>query len=151
MRVRDGGEKDLEAILAVERSSFPEGRQWTADDFRVALQDMVLVSASDGEVAGFLVACCRKEEGQAVILRVAVHPDHRGRGVAEGLLRAAIARCAASGVRRIEIDVEVVKQGARRLYEKVGFSAARAVPMRDNESMDEEDGTFYLMSMRLDR
>lgn len=65
------------------------------------------------------------------------------------MLRAAIDRCAAKGIREIELDVEVVKQGARGLYEKVGFRIARAIPMRDNECMNNENGTLYLMKLRL--
>lgn len=147
MPVRVATESDLDAILAIEEESFPAGRRWTRDDFRLAFRELVLVWA-EGGIGGFLVLFRRKQEGKAVVMRIAVSPERRGAGIGEALLRAAIDRSAAEGLGEIELDVEVVRQGARRLYEKVGFRVVRAVPMRDNEFANDENGTFHVMILQ---
>lgn len=104
MQVRDATEEDIEAIRAVAdaswRDDYPEALSqetiekgvghWYGDpvvqmelsnpgtEFRVA--------ELDGEIVGFVHA---NQAGPAVtILRLHVHPDHRGNGVTEALLEA---------------------------------------------------------------
>lgn len=144
--VRIAGEGDLNGILAVERLSFPARKRWDQGDFREALKDLFLVSV-DGGISGFLVATCWEDTRTAVILRVAVHPDHRNRGIATRLIEAAIGTFREMGLQEVEIDVEIVKRGAIRLYENVGFRTVRGIPMDEENTMDNEDGSFYLMKM----
>ncbi len=51
------------------------------------------------------------------------------------------------GLAEVEIDVEIVKRGAIRLYENVGFRTVRGIPMDENATMNDDDGSFYLMKM----
>ena len=146
MSVRFAAEGDLNGILTVERLSFPIRNQWDYEDFREALKDLFLVFV-DGGVSGFLIASCWEDTKRAVILRIAVHPVQRNRGIATRLIEAAIGKFKEMGLREVEIDVEIVKQGAIRLYENVGFRTVRGVPMDENNTMDNENGSFFLMKM----
>lgn len=114
------------------------------------MKDLFLVFDEE-EIVGYLVGCCREATGTATILRVAVHPDRRNRGIATRLIEAAVENFAERRLREVEIDVEIVKTGAVRLYENVGFRTVRGVPMSGNESMNEENGSFFLMKMDLRR
>lgn len=142
--IRLAEERDLNGILEVERLSFPERKRWDRGDFRDALKDLFLVFV-DGEPSGFLIASCWEDTKRAVILRVAVHPGHRNRGIATGLIEAAIGKFRGMGMREVEIDVEIVKRGAIRLYENVGFRTVRGIPMDENNTMSNDNGSFYLM------
>jgi ribosomal protein S18 acetylase RimI-like enzyme len=51
------------------------------------------------------------------------------------------------GIREVELDVEIVKRGAIQLYERVGFRTVRGIPMSENETMNNENGSFYMMKM----
>lgn len=148
--VRSAVEADLNGILAVERLSFPSRRQWDRVDFRDALKDLFLVFV-DGGISGFLIASCWEDTRTAVILRIAVHPDHRTRGIATRLIEAAIKRFREMGLREVEIDVEIVKRGAIRLYENVGFRTVRGIPMDENNTMGNENGSFFLMKMDISK
>ncbi len=148
MSVRSAAEGDLKEILEVERLSFPERKQWDLVDFRDALKDLFLVFV-DGEISGFLIASCWEDTKTAVILRIAVHPARRNRGIATSLIEAAIGIFKEMGLQEVEIDVEIVKRGAVRLYENVGFRTVREFPMDDNTTMDNEDGSFFLMKMAI--
>jgi len=144
--IRSATEGDLNGILEVERLSFPIGKQWDRGDFQQALRDLFLVSG-EKEVSGFLIACCRENERRAIILRIAVHPEVRGRGIATILIEEAIEIIREMDIREVELEVDIVKRGAVQLYEAVGFKIARGIPMIDNNTMDDENGSYYLMKL----
>ena len=146
MFLRSATESDLNGILEIERLSFPVGKQWDRSDFQQALRDLFLVSG-EKELSGFLIACCRENERRAVILRIAVRPDVRGRGIATTLIEEAIEKIREMDIREVELDVDIVKLGAIQLYEAVGFKIARGIPMIDNNTMDDENGSYYLMKL----
>lgn len=150
MPIRFATEGDLNGILEIERLSFPVGKQWDSGDFQDALKDLFFVY-DDGGLSGFLIASCWENTKRAVILRIAVHPDHRNRGIATKLIKAAIGKFRERGLREVEIDVEIVKRGAIRLYENVGFRTIRGVPMSENNTMNNDNGSFYMMKMVIDK
>lgn len=150
MHIRSATEDDLPGILEIERLSFPNRKRWDSGDFRDALRDLFLVS-DDEERSGFLIAGSWENTKRAVILRIAVHPDHRNRGIATKLIEAAIGIFRERDLREVEIDVEIVKRGAVRLYENVGFRTVRGVPMDDKNTMGNENGSFYIMRLDIDK
>src|SRR4030067_75026 len=74
---------------------------------------------------------------------------HRNRGIATRLIEAAIVTFREMGLREVEIDVEVVKRGAIRLYENVGFRTIRGIPMDENKPMSNENGRCCMMKMEI--
>jgi len=144
--VRFATEGDLNGILEVERLSFPARKQWNTSDFQAALKDLFFVFL-DGKISGFLIANYWEDAKRAVILRIAVHPGHRNRGIATMLVEAAIGIFREMGIREVEIDVEIVKRGAIQLYERVGFRTVRGIPMCADNTMSNGNGSFYVMKM----
>ncbi len=139
--IRHATETDLPRICEIERLSFE--KQWDYEKFKTALQDEFFV-LEEGEILGFLSACCSPLTNTAIILKIAVHPDHRGRGIATRLIAAAVARLKALKMTEVELHVEIVKTGAIHLYERLGFKIRRVVTA-DYE--DEE--AFYEMKLKL--
>jgi ribosomal-protein-alanine N-acetyltransferase len=84
---------------------------------------------------------------KAVILRFAVHPDHRGTGIAKELLRRCLDLLIEREVRIVELDVELIQRGAISLYEKFGFKIANVIVFPTETPGDEE--TFYIMRLEL--
>ena len=80
-------------------------------------------------------------------MRIAVHPDNRSRGIAKMLIEAAIEKFQEMDIREVDLDVDIVKRGAIQLYEKVGFRIVREIPMNDNNTMNDENGSFFLMKL----
>ncbi len=147
--IRSAKEGDLQGVLEVEKLSFRERKRWDHGDFQDALKDLFLIFV-DGEISGFLIASCWEDTKRAVILRIAVHPGHRNRGIATRLIEAAIGKFREKDVQEVEIDVEIVKRGAIQLYERVGFRTVRGIPMDENNTMSDENGSFYLMKKVID-
>lgn len=137
--------RDLPRILDIERLAF-DG-QWDYYQFKASLEDIFLVAvdAATAEIVGFLVACCCPVARRGMILRVAVHPGYQGRGIATHLLEESLKALKKKDLDEVDLDVDVVKAGARRLYEKMGFQIVQSF------SPDfEEDETFFIMRRRLD-
>jgi [ribosomal protein S18]-alanine N-acetyltransferase len=140
-RVRPAAEGDLDRILTIDGLSFE--KPWDDTAFREAMKDLFLVFEEE-DVTGFLAACCREAARSATIMKVAVHPEHRGKGVASRLLAAVLDQLRERGTRDVDLDVEIVKTGAISLYERFGFRVVQAV--LGNQEEDEE---FVIMRLDL--
>ena len=84
---------------------------------------------------------------KAVILKLAVHPDHRGEGIASKLLRRCLDILVERQICIVELDVEFIQRGAIRLYEKFGFKIANVLVFPSDFPGDEV--TFYVMRLAL--
>ncbi len=135
--IRRAREEDLERILEIEQLAF--GQQWDYYQFKASLDDIFLVYV-DQEIVGFIVACCCSVSQRGLILRLAVHPEQRGKGIGTALLQAALKELQKKELTDVELDVEVVKRGARKLYEKVGFRVVQVYGLSEDE-----DDSFFIM------
>ncbi len=142
--IRPAQVSDIPRIIEIERLCF--GEQWDYYQFKASLTDVFLVylDSLSHDVAGFLIACCCRLAHRGIILRVAVHPDHQGKGIATQLLHNSFPRLRSLNLLDVELDVDIVKAGAIRLYEKVGFKTVMVVSLSD-----EDDDSFYIMRKML--
>lgn len=93
----------------------------------------VLVAVLDGRVVGAVTLAPygsewaeAAEPGDAVIRMLAVHPDVRGAGTGEALVRACIDLARENGCRLIRLSTEPTMTVAHRLYERLGFQRTPA-------------------------
>jgi ribosomal-protein-alanine N-acetyltransferase len=135
---------DLPKIMEIERLAF--GNQWDYFNFKASLDDVFLVAidADSAQIVGFLIACCCKISRRGMISRVAVHPLYQGRGIATQLIEVSFGKLKKLEVEEVELDVDVAKAGAVRLYERLGFKVVQTF------SPDfEEDDSFFIMRKKL--
>jgi len=136
---------DLSQVMEIERLAF--GGQWSYHEFKASLDDVFLVAvdAATAIIVGFVIACCCQISRRGLILRVAVHPDYEGRGIATQLLNKSFSELRKKNlVEEMELIVDILKAEAIHLYEKVGF---RVVEVFSTDF--EEDETFYIMRRKL--
>lgn len=111
------------------------------------------VSVSDGAIIGHVAMSSAAEKDDvavklwrqlhdriddiAVLERLFVDPEARGRGVADALMQAVVEDCRARGLRVVLFALEK-DQGAMRLYEKVGWArfGTQRYCYGDGESME---------------
>ena len=143
--MRQATEEDFDRVLEIDRHSF--SAPWIYNFFKSALKDIFLVLEEEREIAGYLIACVCHDLEKAVILRIAVHPDHRGKGIAKELLRRCLDVLVDRKISIVELDVELIQREAIKLYEKFGFKIANILVFPSDTPGEEE--TFYIMRLEL--
>jgi ribosomal-protein-alanine N-acetyltransferase len=83
---------------------------------------------------------CVPAAGEAELLRIAVDPAHRGRGLGRRLLEACQSDLAAGGMADLFLEVRVSNAEAIRLYRACGW---KPCGRRSNYYPDGEDAALY--------
>lgn len=122
---RLGGDHDLEGVLSVESESFTN--PWTREMYAWELQNrtvchILVVRTADRPVVGFCAFWLVVDEIH--INNVAILPDLRGQGIGTALMRRVFDEATSLGARRATLEVRESNEGARRLYERLGFYVA---------------------------
>ena len=110
-------EDHVAAIAVLESLCFSD--PWSEHALREELDNpcaRFLVATDNGAVVGYLG--CHHIAGEGFIANVAVHPDHRRRGIARLLVQAA----QAESVSRLMLEVRASNTAAIALYRSLGFT-----------------------------
>ncbi|MFG3034920.1 GNAT family N-acetyltransferase [Streptomyces sp. NPDC048253] len=92
--------------------------------------DTVLIALS-GDTAVGCVVLTAPAGGRSEIKRLWTDPASRSRGVASGLIAAALAHAADNGVSTVRLSVWKWRTSAIALYERLGFTVAPSWETRD--------------------
>jgi len=114
---------DLDEVMAIEHLSYLT--PWSRDAFASELLQrytVYLVARAGQRVVGYAGMHVIWE--QAHVTNVAVHSEHRGRGIGERLLRALIGVARRRGVTQMTLEVRASNAPAQGLYRKLGFVTA---------------------------
>ncbi|HYL82086.1 MAG TPA: ribosomal protein S18-alanine N-acetyltransferase [Candidatus Acidoferrum sp.] len=99
--------KDLLAAFA--KADPTRGAMWVAE------------APESGELLGYAGVEVSALWGEMDVINIAVAPEHRRRGVGQGLMRWIIDRCQAEGVPLLWLRVRASNRVARRFYRRLGF------------------------------
>jgi ribosomal-protein-alanine N-acetyltransferase len=143
-QIRNAQESDLPKIMEIEHLSFE--KQWDYFDFKASLKDIFLLYLDrlEHKIVGFIIACCCKLNQRGIILRLAVHPDYRGQGIATALMQHSFEQLKNMDLHEVELDVNILLAAAIRLYKGVGFQVVQVF-----SPSAEEDESFYIMQKKL--
>ena len=101
-------DRQMAAMLRLGELEPPERRCWMA--------------AAGGDLVGHAQLAYDWRNGNARIGRVAIAPDHRGRGLAKPMLRLVTAQAFADpAIERLELYAVAYNRHAIRIYESLGF------------------------------
>lgn len=123
--VRRMREQDLLSVRAIEAMSF--SNPWSEDTFRGEIQNtpvsspLVVVRRPGDEVVAYIIYWQIRDDVQ--VNNIAVHPECRGLGIAEALMRFAIAKVREAGAAFMTLEVRQSNAPAVALYKKLGFEA----------------------------
>jgi [ribosomal protein S18]-alanine N-acetyltransferase len=147
--LRDMHASDLPAVLEIERRSFaqPWSRGFFEKELTTAFARLVVAVDEVGPRPMIVGYTCRwRVTDEVHVLNVAVHPEHRGRGLGRTLLEAVLAESRAAGSRAVFLEVRAGNVVARRLYRHLGF---RELGVRRGYYGPGQDA--IVMELRLDR
>ena len=143
--VRSANKNDIDKVVQIEGLSFLQ--PWDYHIFKLALDDIFLVF-DEWDILGYLIAVCCSKNSRATIMKVAVHPEHRRKGIATMLLNEVLKILKGKKIVDVCLNVEIIKKPAVALYEKFGFKIMQTIHL-DYED-DLADDAFYIMKLILD-
>lgn len=130
-RIRLMRQRDLDAILLVEHTSFGKDaydRKLFAE-YSHTCGGLFLIAEGGPtrrrRICGYSLTCTRGD--RAELVSIAVDPSSRGQGIASSLLESTLRRLRRRNVERLSLMVRVTNVAARRFYEKYGFQKGRIV------------------------
>ena len=137
-------EAHLDGAAELERACFSE--PWSRHALELLLTDEAIGYAcveNDSVIAygGMLIG---PFEGQ--ITNVAVHPNHRRRGLGLAVVEALVREARERGLEQISLEVRTSNEAAIRLYERIGFSVAGV--RRNFYRKPTEDACVMLLSLQ---
>ena len=121
--IRRMKEDDLPAVQAIEGLSF--SNPWSDNTFRGEIQNtpvsspLVVVRRPGEEVVGYIIYWQIRDDVQ--VNNIAVHPECRGLGLGEAMMRFAIAKVRTAGAEFMTLEVRQSNVAAVALYKKLGF------------------------------
>ena len=145
MNARAANQNDIDKVLEIEGLSFSQ--PWDYHIFKLALDDIFLVFDQQ-DILGYSIAVCCSKNIRATIMKVAVHPEHRRKGIATALLNQVLEILKKKDIVDVCLNVEIIRKPAIALYEKFGFKIMQTIHM-DYED-DLADDAFYIMKLILD-
>jgi ribosomal-protein-alanine acetyltransferase len=114
---------DLDAIMALERASFPTDA-WSAAMMReelVSPHGWYVVDEEAGRLVGYAGLRAVKSAKDADVQTIAIAEAARGRGRGRSLLRALLDEAARRGVAEVFLEVRADNPVAQALYASEGF------------------------------
>ncbi|HVR08210.1 MAG TPA: ribosomal protein S18-alanine N-acetyltransferase [Thermoanaerobaculia bacterium] len=120
--IRPAAPADLPHLVALEAAAFAD--PWPESVMAAELArpgGVMLVAAGGGGQAPSGYACFRLGAGEAELLRVAVAPAVRGRGIARHLLAAGLERLRTAAVAACYLEVRPSNASALAVYRTLGF------------------------------
>ncbi len=118
-------EENLEDAYEIDQAAFAPMWRIRPEDVRAAfLTGDVATAAADGKnLFGYQISTANVQ-GTA-LMRIAVHPDHQGRGVGTALLNHLLKATAAWGDLSISVNTQKTNRWSIRLYKKFGFTPTK--------------------------
>jgi len=137
--IRSAAPGDVDRLIALLQHGALEDRKEDPSDqsaYLVALTEIqatgssdVLVADLDGEVVGMCQLIVfrhfqRRGGLCAEVESMHVHPDFRGKGIGQQLLRASVDAAKRAGCYRVQLTSNLQRPDAHRFYERHGFVAS---------------------------
>jgi ribosomal-protein-alanine N-acetyltransferase len=123
--------QDFQQVLEIEQEAFNEHNPYLYMHFYEMNADTFLVAEHRGKILGFIVGLII--DGTGKIFSIAVHRNHRQRGIGSMLLGALSNIFQESRITEVYLEVRETNHPARRFYEKHGFTPIALEPAYYND------------------
>lgn len=138
IKIRKARSSDLDALLAIEYSSFRHDRM-SRRAMRLALTSPtqgVYTALIDGVLIGYACMHWKRNITSARLYSIAVLQSHRGRGAASSLLNRCVRKCRKLGFDMIGLEARAEDTGLIDFYTRHGFSPVALKPAYYEDGAD---------------
>ena len=114
-------ESHVAQVAALEKICFSD--PWSENSVASELKNPLscwLVAEEDGKIAGYVGSQTVIDESD--MMNVAVHPNHRRKGIAEALVAELVGALKKRESHCLTLEVRASNEPAKALYEKLGFT-----------------------------
>ena len=142
-------EEDVDRIVEIERLSFTT--PWSKYAFLSEIYNQpiscpfVIEDSRKNKIIGYVIYWIIGDE--AHINNIALHPEFRGQGIGEYVLRKIIELIKKAGAKFISLEVRPSNIPARKLYQKLGF---RLKAIRKNYYINPREDALILVKELID-
>ena len=140
MEIRKMNLQDAPAVAQLEIACFSD--PWSENSIATELNSRLsywLVAVEDGEVVGYIGS--QSVLGESDMMNVAVHPDHRRKGIAQSLVQTLSMDLKERNNVCLTLEVRASNESAIALYEKLGF---QQVGLRKNYYRNPKEDALIL-------
>ena len=120
MRIVNMNESHVAQVAELEKICFSD--PWSENSVASELKNPLscwLVAEEDGVAAGYIGSQTVMDESD--MMNVAVHPDHRRKGMAQALVNELVEALKKRESHCLTLEVRASNEPAKALYEKLGF------------------------------
>jgi len=134
--IREANSLDLKDVVRIEQQSFPA--PWSGGMYEIETvrkESHFMVAEDGGRVVGYVLGWRVRDEGH--VLKIAVEPGCRNRGVARAMMEVIEERFKKEGIREMWLEARQTNLQARNLYLKLGFQEAGVRPAYYSDNGDD--------------
>ena len=114
---------DLTQLIELDTHYFPTPWSMTLWENLKFEPDNLLIILKLGEaIVAFSLLGINRSDNFGHLLKILVHPEHRGKGLAMFLLSKTLNALKEIDIHKVYLEVEQANQTALKLYEKLGFN-----------------------------
>ncbi len=135
---------DMPTVYAIEKASFEF--PWTEEEFIRCLRqrDVIgMVAEIDEQVVGFMCYALAKQRLE--LLSIAVHPEHRWKGIGATMVRKIVSKLAYQRRDRIVVRVRETNLSALNFFKSCGFLATNI----ERQAYEETSEDMIVMRFRI--
>ncbi len=143
--VREMQPEDVFGVSEIERICFSD--PWSLESVKDGLEsslDTWLVLEEGGDLLGYCVF--RIIAGEGELLRIALLPEYRGRGLSKKLMGRLVEYSRKKGVESLSLEVRESNKKARNLYKSYGFEEET---IRKNYYLDPCENAVIMWNRRI--
>ncbi|GLC82575.1 ribosomal protein S18-alanine N-acetyltransferase [Lacrimispora brassicae] len=143
--VHEMGPEDVFGVSEIEQICFSD--PWSLESVKEGLEsslDTWLVLEEGGGLFGYCVF--RIIAGEGELLRIAVLPEYRGRGLSKKLMDRLVEYSIKKGVKSMSLEVRESNKKARNLYRSYGFEEET---IRKNYYLNPQENAVIMWNRRI--
>ena len=143
--VHEMGPEDVFGVSEIEKICFSD--PWSLESVKEGLEsslDTWLVLEEGGGLFGYCVF--RIIAGEGELLRMAVLPEYRGRGLSKKLMDRLVEYSIKKGVKSMSLEVRESNKKARNLYRSYGFEEET---IRKNYYLNPQENAVIMWNRRI--